>query len=191
MNGAGGPGGPVVFVTVGTDHHRFDRLMDWMQQWLEANRHVRCVVQHGPAIPPAGAECHDFLPHDAMQELFHRATVVVCQGGPGSIAESRQSGRLPIVVPRLSRHDEVVDDHQVRFSRHVADRGKIALAETAEDLHAHLDRALKEPAEYAVYGGDDDIAPAIARFGRLVEDLVNAPGGRRRRRASYLRDGLR
>ncbi|GAA0355735.1 hypothetical protein GCM10010151_51700 [Actinoallomurus spadix] len=177
-----GPDRPLVFVTVGTDHHRFDRLMGWMEQWLAANGHVRCVVQHGPAGPPAGAECHEFLPHADMQELFRQATAVVCQGGPGSITESRQAGRLPIVVPRIARLDEVVDDHQVRFSRHVATFGKVALAETAESLHAHLNRALADPAKYAVPDEADETAPAVARFGRLVDELVGEPRRRRRSR---------
>ncbi|GAA4631067.1 PssE/Cps14G family polysaccharide biosynthesis glycosyltransferase [Actinoallomurus vinaceus] len=176
-----GPDKPLVFVTVGTDHHRFDRLMDWMERWLAANGHARCVVQHGPADPPVGAEGHAFLPHADMQALFLEAAVVVCQGGPGSITESRQAGSLPIVVPRIARLDEVVDDHQVRFSRHVATFGKVALAETAESLHAHLDRALAEPGAYAVSGEADETAPAVARFGRLVDELVAAPRGRRRR----------
>lgn len=179
MNGADKP---LVFVTVGTDHHRFDRLMGWMEQWLAANGHARCVVQHGPADPPAGAECHEFLPHADMQALFREAAVVVCQGGPGSITESRQAGRLPIVVPRIAWLDEVVDDHQVRFSRHVAAFGKVVLAETAEDLHAHLDQALADPGAYALSDAADETAPAVARFGRLVDDLVAAPRGRRRRR---------
>jgi UDP-N-acetylglucosamine transferase subunit ALG13 len=195
---------PLVFVTVGTDHHRFDRLMDWMEQWLavagadrsrrpdRAGRGVRCVVQHGTARPPAGAECHEFLPHDRMTALFAEAAAVVCQGGPGSITESRQSGRLPIVVPRIPGLREVVDDHQVRFSRHLAALGKIALAESPDALHAHLDRALAEPAAYAVHDGAHAAAPVVARFGQLVEDLVGAPRERRRfRRRSYQPDGSR
>jgi UDP-N-acetylglucosamine transferase subunit ALG13 len=175
------PGKPLVFVTVGTDHHRFDRLMVWIEQWLAVDDRARCVVQHGSAAPPAGADCHEFLSHTEMTTLFEEATAVVCQGGPGSITESRQAGSLPIVVPRVAELREVVDDHQVRFSRHLAALDKIALAESAEDLHAHLDRALDRPADYTVPGDADTIAPVIARFGRLVDDLVNTPRGRRRR----------
>ena len=32
--GAGRSSGRTVVVTVGTDHHRFDRLMSWVEQWL-------------------------------------------------------------------------------------------------------------------------------------------------------------
>lgn len=173
------PGKPLVFVTVGTDHHRFDRLIGWIEQWLAVDDRARCVVQHGSAAPPAGADCHEFLPHTQMTALFEEAAVVVCQGGPGSITESRQAGRLPIVVPRVAELGEHVDDHQVRFSRHLAARGKIALADSAEDLYAHLGRALDRPADYIVSGDADTIAPVIARFGRLVDDLVNTPRKRR------------
>lgn len=176
------PDKPLVFVTVGTDHHRFDRLMSWIEQWLAVDDRARCVVQHGSAAPPAGADCHEFLPHTDMTALFQEAAVVVCQGGPGSITESRRAGTLPIVVPRVAELREVVDDHQVRFSRHLAALDKIALAESAEDLHTHLSRALDRPADYAVPGDADTIAPVIDRFGRLVDDLVNTPRRRRRRR---------
>ncbi len=39
---------PLVFATVGTDHHRFERLMDWMDAW-GAHPEARLVVQHGNA----------------------------------------------------------------------------------------------------------------------------------------------
>ena len=50
-------GRPVVLVTVGTTHHRFDRLMDWLESWLQAHpNQVRMIVQHGTSRLPAGAE---------------------------------------------------------------------------------------------------------------------------------------
>ncbi|MFE3453695.1 glycosyltransferase [Nonomuraea sp. NPDC059194] len=160
----------LVFVTVGTDHHKFDRLMTWLENW---NGSAELVVQHGSSRPVGGARCHDFLPHPEMLELFATADAVVCQGGPGSIMEARRAGRLPIVVPRLARYDEVVDDHQVSFSRRVAELGKIALAETEHELHTLLDHAVREPDAFTVPPGGGDVGPAIERFVRLVEQLVS------------------
>ena len=37
---------PLVFVTVGSDHHRFDRLVSWVDAWA-AGRDVDCVIQYG------------------------------------------------------------------------------------------------------------------------------------------------
>jgi len=44
---------PLVLVTVGTDHHPFDRLVGWIDRWAPPGR-VRLVVQYGTAVPPRG-----------------------------------------------------------------------------------------------------------------------------------------
>lgn len=46
---------PLVLVTVGTDYHRFDRLIEWVDRWYaETGRgRVRCVVQHGASRAPS------------------------------------------------------------------------------------------------------------------------------------------
>ncbi|GGL57021.1 hypothetical protein GCM10014719_68010 [Planomonospora parontospora subsp. antibiotica] len=173
--------GALVFVTVGTDHHRFDRLMDWIEEWLAAQEpgRVRCVIQHGTSRPPAGAECHALLPHPQVQALFAACDVVVCQGGPGSIMEAREAGRIPVVVPRVARLNEVVDDHQVAFARHLAKLGKIAMAETARDLYGLLDRALRDPAAYRVDLQEPAGAEAIEKAGKLIDELLRTSRPRR------------
>lgn len=166
---------PLVLVTVGTDHHRFDRLMDWMERWLEDGPPVRCVAQHGSSRAPAGAECHPVLPHDELKSLFESADLVVCQAGPGGIVESRAAGRLPIAVPRVPGLDEIVDDHQLLFARRMAELGRVALAESADELFAHLAKGLKDPDAYVVAGDDEDTDAAVARFAELVDPLITAP----------------
>ncbi|GAA4104583.1 glycosyltransferase [Nonomuraea soli] len=164
----------MIFVTVGTDHHRFDRLMDWIEEWAAGpGAGVPCVVQHGSSRAPRGVEAHAFLPHERVQELFRRSAAVVSQGGPGSIIESRTAGRKPIVVPRLPELDEVVDDHQVRFSRHLARLGDIGLAENRLALFAHLRQALKNPGWYTASHDAAAAHEAVSRFGELVAELVS------------------
>lgn len=170
---------PLVVVMVGTDHHPFDRLMDWIERWIAGRRGtVRCVVQHGSSRPPSGAECHALIPHHELQQLLREADAVVCQGGPGGITEARMAGRLPITVPRTARLGEHVDDHQVRFTRVLADHGRIALVTSAEELARHLDAALADPQRYTVTEGGGDTDATAARVGELIDDLVR---GRPRR----------
>lgn len=170
---------PLVLVTVGTDHHRFDRLMDWTERWLAGNDHrARCVVQHGTSRPPAGAECYDMLSHEKLQLLMREAAAVVCQGGPGAITECRAAGRLPIVVPRTVTLGEHVDDHQMRFTQVLQRNGRAVRALTEQELAAHLVAALATPARYRVAEQDGTSAETIERFARLVDELV---ANRRRR----------
>ena len=107
----------VVLVLVGTDHHPFDRLVDWADSLAQRLPSTRVVVQHGATRAPTIAEGHDFVPHHELVELLGSAVAVVCHGGPGTIMDARDAGHVPVVWPRDPEHGEHVDGHQQRFVR--------------------------------------------------------------------------
>jgi UDP-N-acetylglucosamine transferase subunit ALG13 len=165
---------PLVFVTVGTDHHRFDRLVEAVGQWGARNPSARVVVQHGSAAPVEGVdnvESDPFLPPERFRALLGEAAAVVCPGGPGGIMETRAAGLRPIVVPRRAHLDEHVDDHQVAFSRFMAEHDLVTLAEEMPELDRALDRVVTDPAAYSIPGTTE--APAgIAGIAARIDALV-------------------
>ena len=173
---------PLLLVTVGTDHHPFDRLVRWAGAWLDGHPgQLRCLMQTGTSNrPTAAADCQAYLEFDALQAAMAGAAAVVCHGGPGTILGARRMGAVPIVVPRRQRLGEHVDDHQVAFSRRLAaEGGGIHLAETEADLHRLLDRVAGEPAAFRAGSAGQtpagrDRATAVREFGRLVDGLVGA-----------------
>jgi UDP-N-acetylglucosamine transferase subunit ALG13 len=179
---------PLVFVTVGTDVHRFDRLIDWVEQWTAGpGAGVECVVQHGTSRAPAGVRAVELLPLVEVMELMRRATVVVTQGGPGSIIDCRDSGHLPIVVPRRHALGEHVDDHQLAFTARLQREGYLIRVDTQEAFTAALAAGLADPPTLQIPAADPTaVPPAAQRFGEEVEALVqsrrDASGGRRGRR---------
>ena len=171
------PGGPLLLVTVGTDHHPFDRLVRWVDGWLGTPggraAGLRCLMQTGTSAPPAGvADWHAYLEFNALQAAMREAAAVVCHGGPGTILGARHIGVVPIVVPRQHRLGEHVDDHQVAFSRRLAAEGSVFLAEAEADLHGLLDRVAAEPAAFRAPAEHRGTAAAVRVFERLVDDLV-------------------
>ncbi len=120
-----------ILVTVGTDHHQFDRLIEWVNDWLAHHpEHIpACFIQSGAASAVPASPAEPFLDAGQLAELLDAADVMVCHGGPGSIADAWQRGQVPIVVPRLRRLGEVVDDHQVDFCRKLAGLGRVRLAD--------------------------------------------------------------
>jgi UDP-N-acetylglucosamine transferase subunit ALG13 len=166
---------PLVFVTVGTDHHPFDRLVGWIDDWLAsgAKERVRCLIQTGTSKPPEQTEFDQYFGYQQMETFLAEASVVVCHGGPGTVMMSRWAGKRPIVVPR--RHDlgEHVDDHQVAFARRIAAEGEIALAEDAAALKAHLVQALAGEGALDVQSQEDQ-GEAVAEFERLVDELMSS-----------------
>lgn len=132
-------------LTVGTDHHPFDRAVRWVDAWAARNPEVRVVIQHGSAGPPAHAIGRRLIPHAELQSLTASATAVVTHGGPATIMEISRRGRYPLVLPRDPALGEHVDDHQQRFARTMAGSGFYLLCHSGADLHAQLDAALADP----------------------------------------------
>lgn len=126
----------------GTDHHPFDRMVQWVDAAAARRPDVRFVVQHGATAPPVVAEGHEFLAHDRLVALLGEASAVVCHGGPGTIMDAREAGHVPLCVPRDPRLGEHVDGHQQRFAAAVADSGAVRVISSLESFHDELDAAL-------------------------------------------------
>lgn len=164
-----------VFVTVGTDTHPFDRMMVWLDRWLESRGDqtpLRCLCQTGNSRPPQGAEHDDYLGHEQMESAVRTARVIVTHGGPATIMLAVALGKRPVVVPRTRTLGEHVDDHQRAFARRVAGDGSALLAETEEEFRANLDGLLsgRLSARARVSPG---VGPerTVQRFERLVDGL--------------------
>jgi UDP-N-acetylglucosamine transferase subunit ALG13 len=170
---------PLVFVSVGTDFHPFDRVSSWIDGWLEAggSAAARCFVQTGTSAVPRLAEHGQYLGHAEMEEMMRAADVVVCHGGPGTIMLAATLGKRPIVVPRRKRYGEHVDDHQLAFTTRIAAEGAIVLAQTEDELRSCLDAALGRSSEATLPPAGAGPAAAVAMFEQLVDDLVRRRNG--------------
>jgi UDP-N-acetylglucosamine transferase subunit ALG13 len=171
------PAGPRVVVTVGTDHHPFDRIIGWINDWLDAHpQQVRgFFVQSGAASVVPACPGSRFLDVGRLDAVLDEADVIVCHGGPASIAAAWARGLLPIVVPRRPQLGEHVDDHQVRFCLKLAELGRVWLAQTPAEFASKLAEAARDPARLRADVPAADVDAAVERFGELVEELVGRP----------------
>jgi UDP-N-acetylglucosamine transferase subunit ALG13 len=133
----------VIFVTVGTNEARFDRLLSALE---ELPAETELFVQHGPSpVRPAGATCTDYLGFDELVEKMRQARAVVTHAGVGSVLTALLSGTRPIVVPRLQRFGEAVDDHQLHFGRRAESAGLVTLVEDTAELGRAIGRYEQSP----------------------------------------------
>ena len=111
----------MIFVTVGTHHQPFERLLDALGGLDE-----ELVVQYGPGKRPPGAvRAEPFMPFDAMLDGFRKADTVITHAGVGSILCASREGHVPLVVPRRHELGEHVDDHQAELTRALAQQGSV------------------------------------------------------------------
>jgi UDP-N-acetylglucosamine transferase subunit ALG13 len=122
----------MIFVTVGTNEAPFDRLIRALER-IPAGEPL--VVQTGAsAVRPAAATCFEHLPFDVLSDYVRRARTVVTHAGVGSVLVALSNGKRPVVVPRLARHGEAVDDHQLTFASRFARAGLVTLVEDEDAL---------------------------------------------------------
>ncbi len=164
-----GADAPLVAVFVGTDHHRFDRLLDWVTI-LELRGDYRFYVQHGFTPLPGALTGVPMMGSSEMDEVLQDAAAVVTHAGPGSIMDAREHGHVPVVVPRDPTLGEHVDDHQQRFTRFLSRTGMILAAHDHDELAAALAVAVQaDRTDHPIAGS----GATLARFENLVDRLVH------------------
>jgi UDP-N-acetylglucosamine transferase subunit ALG13 len=155
----------MIFVTVGTNEARFDRLLNAL---AETRLDEPIVIQHGHSSPigPPHAELVDFLPFETMTEKMRGARVVVTHAGVGSVMVALANGKRPVVVPRRKSFGEAVDDHQLQLGRRFAAAQLVTFVESPEAL---ADALLHTPAAATAVPRSSTLAGDLRRF---VEGVV-------------------
>jgi|tagenome__1003787_1003787.scaffolds.fasta_scaffold20989796_6 beta-1,4-N-acetylglucosaminyltransferase len=126
----------MIVVTVGTNEARFDRLLRTVQD-LELEEDL--IVQYGSCdVRPFPATLHQELAYQDLVDLIRAARAVVAHAGAGIVLTALANGKRPIVLPRLKRYGEAVDDHQLHFGRKLAARGLLTLIEDGDGLREAL-----------------------------------------------------
>lgn len=114
----------MIFVTVGTHEQPFNRLIKKVDELVADGTITEPVVmQTGfSTYVPKHCEWHKMLSYDEMKRYIDEARIVITHGGPASFIEVLQAGKIPVVVPRLKKFNEHINDHQEEFTRIVEKR---------------------------------------------------------------------
>ena len=139
----------MIYVTLGTMFLDFPRLIHAVDDIAHA-RGERCVMQLGLSpTRPQHAEWFDYRPHEALLALQAEARVIVAHAGIGVTRDALRVRRPLILVPRLRRYREHMNDHQIDIARAVAQRGWGAMVHDTAELPALIAAPPAPPAQYA------------------------------------------
>lgn len=177
-----------IVVSLGTDFHRFDRLVNWIDDWLDSlEAPPSCLVQHGASRSPRLAQGIDRMPRQDLLNLYRTADLVIVQGGPGSILDAREAGHIPVAVPRRPELGEVVDAHQIAFTTVMHRQGEAVMATSREQLMEAGSAVLADPARARTAPRQPGGTAATAQLEHVVAALASVPrAGRMFRRARHV-----
>ncbi len=105
-----------IFVTVGTQKFQFDRLIKLMDEYAKINEECEIFIQRGNSTyKPNNCKSSDFLSLDEFNVHINESDLVITHGGVSTIIKAIKKEKATIVVPRLARYKEHVDDHQIQI----------------------------------------------------------------------------
>ena len=129
----------MIFLTVGTQFP-FDRLVKAVDETVGKNGlDEQIFAQVGTTTyRPKNFEAVSSLEKTLFDKHFSEADSIISHAGMGTITMALESGKPLLVMPRLSKYGEVVNDHQLAIARKFEQLGYLLAAYDAEDLPAKI-----------------------------------------------------
>ena len=131
----------MIFVTVGTHEQQFNRLIKAVDD-LVADGTIKeeVIIQKGYSdYEPKHCKSYKLISYKDMQKYYDKARVIITHGGPASFMAALEREKTPIVMPRLKKYGEHVNDHQDIFCKEIEKRlGNIVVVSNKESLRDAL-----------------------------------------------------
>lgn len=117
----------MILITLGTQDKQFKRLLDMVQEEIDnGNILDKVIVQAGyTKYESKDMEIFDLIDRDKFSDLISKCNILITHGGVGSIITGLQNNKKVIVVPRLSKYGEHVNDHQIQITDNFSKEGYI------------------------------------------------------------------
>lgn len=133
----------MIFLTVGTQFP-FDRLVKAVDMAVETGRITERVFAQTAegSYKPRHFSTQPSLDKEVFDEYVRKATGIISHAGIGSMTIAMACDKPMLVMPRLKKYGEVVNDHQVAIARKFAESGHVLLANDEEEL---LEKITKLP----------------------------------------------
>ncbi|GET15720.1 glycosyltransferase [Ligilactobacillus agilis] len=168
----------MIFVTVGTHEQSFNRLIQKVDE-LKRDGVIKddVLIQIGfSTYEPKYCRWQKLFPFNEMKENIRDARIVITHGGPSSFIMPLQEGKTPIVVPRMAKYHEHVNDHQLDFALAVNERYKnLIVVKKVDDLGeiiSNYDNLVKNMSASTL----NNNAMFNKKFERIVDNLLNDNG---------------
>ena len=132
------------FISIGNGLQSFSRLLNA----VESLNHLLpkpVIVQAGHThFVSKDNQVVDFVSMDDFIRYVNDAQLLILHAGAGSIMNAIKAGKCPIVMPRMLKYKEVINDHQVSLAKMMHAEGRVIMTETEEELEIAIKRVLSD-----------------------------------------------
>lgn len=138
----------MILVTLGTQDKPFDRLLKAIEREIKkGNITEEVIVQAGfTKYKSKNMKIFDLIDREEFENLIDSCDILITHGGVGSIMSGLNHNKIIIAVPRLSKYDEHVNDHQIQIIDNFSKEGYLI---GLKDLNK-LDKALEKAKTFKI-----------------------------------------
>ena len=123
----------MILVTVGTQKIKFDRLYHYIKDLKDKDIIVQAGVNKWNNLP-SNFKVFDYISYDKMAKFLDKSDILITHGGPSNIISGIMKNKKVIVVPRLKKYKEHINDHQLIFSEYLKRKKYCFIATTKEEF---------------------------------------------------------
>lgn len=126
----------MVFVAVGTQKFQFNRLLKMVDNLIEQGYltgEVFAQIGHSDYVPRNYAY-KDFMGKDDFQACIDRCDLLITHSGVATIIAGLRLHKPVVVVPRLAKFGEHVDDHQFQIAESFSTKNLLLMCKEQDNL---------------------------------------------------------
>jgi len=146
----------VIFITLGTQKFQFDRLLKQLDELIDEGKIkpeelvVQCAYSK---YVPKNYTTFFMKPQNEIEEYMRNAELIITHSGTGSIITALKLKKKIIIVPRLKKFDEHVDNHQVELAEVFKEKVNVLVVEDMEQLYSTMQEAKQH--QFGIWESDN------------------------------------
>mgnify|MGYP004501588473 CR=1 FL=1 len=135
----------MIFVALGTQKFQFNRLLQMIDQLLADGKIAEPVfAQIGNSdYEPRNFQYASFLDKNEFEKKIRECDVLITHSGVATIIAGLKNDKKVIVVPRLAKYGEHINDHQTQIIAKFNSLGYIIGLQDVEELAEALTKVKK------------------------------------------------
>lgn len=134
----------LIFITVGTQKFQFNRLLEYIDEKVSTGEiKEKIFAQIGSSTYiPKNYEYKDYIDKNEFSKNIEKSDLIITHAGVGTIITAINKNKKVIVVPRLSKYKEHVDNHQLEIAESFSNKNFVlSNGENIEELLSNIKKA--------------------------------------------------
>lgn len=132
-----------LFVPLGTQKFPFNRLVKALNGLVSSGIYApqEIVMQSTIYEEKPLFTHHEIIPLEVFNSYLDNAEVIITHSGVNSIISTMNRQKPLVVVPRMKKYGEHVDDHQIEIADLMKDKFKVLVCYDMDDLECLVRKA--------------------------------------------------